>query len=127
MSKFEKWLAVLCVAVALILSAWCLSPVGRACINEWFFHVQKADDATSYKTRKTVEDTCRSMIASYTSDRLVYEQYKDSEDAAKKSWAEMAQMRANKTAASYNEYVIKNSFVWSGNIPEDIDRELPYI
>ena len=127
MNKYEKIIAGFCVLVVIILLSWGLSPVGRANINEWFFHVQKADDVTSYRTRKVVEDTCRSMIASYTSDKLMYEQYKDSEDEEKRAWAEMARIRANKTAASYNEYILKNTFVWSMNIPDDIVQELPYI
>lgn len=75
-----------------------------------FFAVQKADDATAYNSRKLVEDTCRAMIASYTSDSLIYQQYKDSNNEEKLSWAEQAKMRANKTAASYNEYVLKKLF-----------------
>jgi len=27
----------------------------------------------------------------------------------------------------YNHYVLKNSFVWEGNVPKDILRELEYI
>lgn len=127
MNEYKKIIAAVCVLVVITLLSWGLSPVGRANINEWFFHVKKADDVTSYKTRKNVEDTCRSMIASYTSDKMMYEQYKDSEDEDKQSWAEMARIRANKTAASYNEYILKNSFVWEGNIPSDIRTELPYI
>lgn len=104
-----------------------LPPLGKALWNNWFFAVQKADDATNYTTRKDVEDTCRSMIASYTSDQKTYELYKDSDSEEKQSWAEQARMRANKTAASYNEYVLKNSFVWDGNIPADILSTLPYL
>ena len=103
------------------------TPTGKALWNNWFFAVQKADDATNYVTRKEVEDTCRAMMASYTSDKLTYEQYKDSDNEEKQSWAEQARMRANKTAASYNEYVLKNSFVWEGNVPADIAASLPYI
>lgn len=103
------------------------TPMGKAMRNNWFFAVQKADDATRYSTRKEVEDKCRSMIASYTSDQKTYELYKDSESEEKQSWAEQARMRANKTAASYNEYVLKNSFVWDGNIPADILSTLPYL
>ena len=36
-------------------------------------------------------------------------------------------MRANKTANTYNEYILKNSFVWEGNIPEDIEQKLNLI
>ena len=71
------------------------------------------DDAHSY--------TC------YDVYRLTYEQYKDSDDEEKQSWAEQAKMRANKTASSYNNYVMKNSFVWKNNIPIDIYAELEYI
>lgn len=103
------------------------TPTGKALWNNWFFAVQKADGATNYVTRKEVEDTCRAMMASYTSDKLTYEQYKDSDNEEKQSWAEQARMRANKTAASYNEYILKNSFVWEGNVPADIAASLPYI
>lgn len=103
------------------------TPRGRATWNNWFHDVQKADDATNYETRKKVEDSCRSMIASYTSDELTYNQYKDSEKEDEQSWAAQAKMRANKTAASYNEYILKNSYVWEGNIPRDIRANLPYI
>lgn len=104
-----------------------VTPGGRAAWNSWFYGVQKADDSARYTTRKQVEDSCRAMMASYTSDKLTYDQYKDSDNAEKQSWAEQAKMRANKTAASYNEYVLKNSFVWVGNIPADIQSSLPYL
>lgn len=88
---------------------------------------QKIDDATNYDTRKKVEDTCRSMISSYESDKLKYEQYKDSDNEEKQSWAEQAKMRANTTATSYNNYILKNDYVWSGNVPDDIKNQLEYI
>lgn len=124
--KSDKIIAiVLTVAVALLIVMF--TPYGRKLVNGILFDVQKADDETRYKTRKDVEDSCRSMIASYTSDVMTYEQYKDSENEEKQSWAEQARIRANKTAATYNEYVLKNSFVWDGNIPKDIKTELPYV
>lgn len=88
---------------------------------------QKIDDATNYETLKKVEDTCRSMISSYNSDKLTYEQYKDSTNEEKQSWAEQAKMRANKTASTYNNYILKNEYVWKGNVPPDIYATLPYI
>lgn len=113
------------VLVAALFSA--VTPGGRWLWNTWFFGVQKVDDATNYATIKEVEDTCRAMIASYNSDCLYYEQYKSGDTAEKKSWAEQAKMRANKTASTYNNYILKNSFVWNGNIPSDIKHELAYI
>lgn len=125
----DKWtrVTVVLLAFALALAIWYLTPGGRAIINLYTYQVQKVDDATDYKTRKEIEDTCRAMISSYTSDKLIFEQYANSDNEEKQSWAEQARMRANKTAASYNEYVLKNSFVWKGNIPGDIKSELPYI
>lgn len=58
---------------------------------------------------------------------LTWEQYKDSESPEKQGWAEQAKMRANKTAATYNNYILENSYVWSGNVPKDIRRELRYL
>ena len=130
MSKGDKiaaWGAAVLATIFIILGVVYMTPSGRAAINSYFHSVQKADDLTSYSTRKEVEDSCRAMISSYNTDRLTYEQYKDSDSEEKQSWAEQAKMRANKTASSYNNYVMKNSYVWSGNIPEDIKEELEYI
>lgn len=85
---------------------------------------QKIDDSTNYETIKKVEDTCRTMISSYESDKLTWMQYKDSDSDEKQSWAEQAKMRANKTASTYNNYILKNSFVWDGNVPKDITLAL---
>ena len=85
---------------------------------------RKIDDRTNYDTRKKVEDTARASIASYKTDKATWEMYKDSDNEEKQSWAEQAKMRANKTATVYNEYMLKNSYVFEGNIPADIDYQL---
>ena len=100
--------------------------------NTWFdnkvdYVDQKIEDATSYETRKQVEDSCRAMVSSYEADKLTYEQYKDSELKEEVSWANQAKMRANRTAANYNNYILKNSYVWDGNVPDDIMMELEVI
>lgn len=103
------------------------TPSGRRTWNNWWHDVQTADDDTRYETRKKVEDTCRSMIASYNSDKLVYQQYKDSDNPEKQSWAEQAKMRANKTASTYNNYILKNNHVWKNDVPSDIYSTLAYL
>ena len=103
------------------------TPIGRTMWNNWFHAVQVADDNSNYETLKKVEDTCRAMISSYNSDKLTYEQYKDSDNEEKQSWAEQAKMRANKTASTYNNYILKNNYVWQNNVPSDIYMNLPFI
>lgn len=103
------------------------TPVGVKIINDYNSDMRKTDDESNYKTLKNVEDTCRSMIASYESDKMTYEQYKDSDSEEKQSWAEQAKMRANKTASSYNNYILKNSHVWKNDVPEDIKDKLEFI
>ena len=121
------WFGKTVIIVILIVIIAAITPFGRSVWNSWFFNVQKADDATNYNTIKKVEDSCRAMIASYTADKIIWEQYKDSDSEEQVSWANQAKMRANKTAASYNEYILKNSFVWEDNIPKDIQERLGYI
>lgn len=113
------------VGICIFLAAVILGLSGA--LNSFFFQVQKIDDATNYRTIKQVEDSCRAMISSYTADKLAYEQYKDSDSQEQQSWAAQAKMRANKTAASYNEYILKNSFIWQYNIPKDILQRLEYL
>lgn len=36
-------------------------------------------------------------------------------------------MRANKTASSYNNYILKNNFVWDNNVPKDVLQELAHL
>lgn len=127
MTKNEK--IILCVIgiVVLLAISFAISPEWRKEVNGIIYGIQKADDATNYNTIKHVEDTCRAMIASYEADKLTWLQYKDSESEEQRGWAAQAMMRANRTAATYNTYILENSFVWADNVPEDIDMELPYL
>ena len=119
-------IAIVAFIFALVL-LYSFSPMMRAAMNEHAHAVQKADDATRYETRKKVEDTCRAMIASYEADKLTWQQYKDSDSEEKRGWADQAMIRANRTAATYNTYILENSYVWADNVPEDIDMKLPYL
>lgn len=115
-------LAVLLVAVMIFFTA---TPSGRAIWNNWWHDVSKVDANTNYHNRKMVEDTCRSMMASYQTDVAMYQMYRDSDNAEERSWAQQARIRAIKTANTYNEYMLKNSYIWAGNIPLDIKANLP--
>lgn len=114
----------LLVCVVFALALYGTVPGFRMWSNGIFHDVQKADDASRYSTRKQVEDTARAMIASYEADVFTYEQYRDSQSDEQRSWAEQAAMRANRTASTYNNYILDNSYVWEGNIPDDIGYEL---
>lgn len=121
MNKFLYTLLLVILVLALAAGFYftCF-PQGRAMWNTYQNSLHKIDDRTTYEQRKLVEDTCRSMIASWNADILIYKQYRKSDSPEKQSWAEEALMRANKTAVTYNEYILKNSYVFQGNIPSDI-------
>lgn len=125
--KFHKIARrLIIVLVVLILVSYCFtgcaSMTGR--YHSWRNDIKQTADSTRYETRKQVEDTCRATIVSYESDRLMWEQYKDSESAEQRGWADAAKIRANKAALTYNEYFLKNSYVFEGNIPADIRTQL---
>ena len=103
------------------------TPAGRTVWNNWQASIQEANDKSEYETRKKVEDTCRSMIASYKKDVIAYEAFKDNEDEYYRSIAMDARIRANQTASTYNEYFLKNSYVWKDDVPADISDCLIYI
>lgn len=112
------------IIIAIIVLVCICSPIGVALVNNYGYMMQKADDMTSYKTRKQVEDTCRSLIVSYENDKLMYLQYKDSEKSEQQGWAANAKIRANNAALTYNEYILKNNYVFDGIVPSDIKNEL---
>lgn len=127
MDTFKSALCIiLCIVFIGAIIFFGFTPNGRSAWNNYTHSLEKADE-NQYETKKKVEDTARAMIASYEADKLTYEQYKDSDNEEKLSWAEQAKMRANRTAASYNEYILKNEYVWEDNIPNDIYGKLPYI
>lgn len=119
-------IAILAIAIIGLPIYFRGTKVGRAKWNEWRYGLEKVDEKT-YENQKTVEDTCRAMIASYNQDKLIYEQYKDSDVEEERSWANNAKIRANQTASTYNNYILKNSYVWRDNVPSDIYMNLPYI
>jgi len=103
------------------------TPTGKAMWNTWFHAVQVADDNTNYETLQEVENTARTMIASYNADKMIWLQYKDSLVTEEVSWANNAKIRANQTASTYNNYILRNSYIWRNNVPADIFMTLPYL
>jgi len=125
-SQKRVFVAVSC-GIVLSVCGFIFAPQIKAVLNQKDYEVQKVNDATSYEKIKVVEDYCRAMITSYQADKLLYEQYKDSPDEQQKTWAGEAKIRANRTVATYNNYILQNSFVWKDNIPSDISKELEVI
>ena len=122
--KYVAWILVLGLVV---VGCTAFGFVSHYIGNEIEYAHNKIDEATSYELKKEVEDTCRAMISSYEADRMTYDQYKDSTDSEQKSWADQAKMRANRTASNYNNYILKNSYVWKDNIPTDIRETLDIV
>ena len=126
----SKRIAIIGILLSFIIIA-CNILTGCAAItgvyHNWRNNIKQTVDRTKYETRKEVEDTCRATIVSYESDKLTWEQYKDSDSEEKRGTADSAKIRANKAALVYNEYFLKNSYVFDGNIPSDIRTELELI
>lgn len=127
MNKALKGILIVLAIALVAVVIFSLTPSGRIFFNQWGYAVQKADDNTNYNTLKKVEDTCRVMISSYKTDVLIYRQYIDSDNEEERSWANQAKIRANKTANTYNEFILKNKYIWKDNVPVDIVMELPII
>ena len=89
--------------------------------------MNKIDDATKYSTLKRVEDTCRAMIASYETDKQTYQSSKNSKNLTERGYAVAAIIHANAIAAQYNEFILKNSFIFRNGVPRDISARLPTI
>lgn len=108
---------ILLLSLSLMLLAGC--GLVRT-VNKIDYDLNVANNETNYKIKKQVEDTARAMVASYKADKLIYEQYKDSENKDEKSWSNNAKIRANTTAVNFNDYILKNKYVFDNNVPEDI-------
>lgn len=130
MEKKYRILVTVLISVLTFFTLLCIflfaTPMGKSIVNKYDYSMEKVDEKT-YENQKEVEDTCRALIASYNTDKLTYEQYKDSVVAEERSWANNAKIRANQTASTYNNYILKNSFVWKDNVPDDICDKLEYI
>lgn len=108
-------LVVVVVATFAVVTA-VFRPVNIAVWNELDYQAQKADDMTSYETRKKVEESARAYITNYEMYKANYEAYKDSEREGDQIYARDQRTMANRTAIAYNEYFQKNSFIIKSHI-----------
>lgn len=122
-----KRIGLILLVLVLIIIGFLTKPWNVFVHNKYEGLIKEVDSATNWETLHEVEDSCRAMMSNYQADVLTYQQYCNSEIAEHRSWAEQARMRANRTAAQYNEYILKNNYVWKYGIPDDIEHELPYI
>jgi hypothetical protein len=116
------------VVVVLILSITYVPSI-RLAFNEYVFRLERIDQETDYENRKMVEDTARSMISNYEFAVSEYNTYKDycGVDEDKCQRALDAKTSANKTATTYNNYILKNKYLWKDNLPSDIYYELELV
>lgn len=125
---YEKIIAVFLILLIIILVIFVVPAEETTLWNKVIYSVKKADDATNYDKIKQVEDTCRAMISNYKAYAMQYEMYKDSEDDFEiQMYANPAKIEANNIAVEYNNYILKNSFIWKENVPEDIKEFLEYV
>ena len=122
-----KKIGLVLLVLALVIISFLTKPWSVFVNNKYEGLIKEIDSATNWETLHEVEDSCRAMMSNYQADVLTYQQYCNSEIVEHRSWAEQARMRANRTAAQYNEYILKNNYVWKYGIPDDIEHELPYI
>lgn len=120
-------LGILSVLLLVVIIFFTMTSTGRGLFNTYQFGLQKMDDRTQYESLKRVEDEARAMMASYQADKIKYEQYKTSTVPEQIGWGEQAKMRANQTAATYNNFMLKNSFLFKENLPYDLRYELPIL
>ena len=128
MNKSSVFLWGAITALCLFLAFWGLFTVsGRSCFNKYDAELMDTDYNTNYKSTREIEETLRSYVASYEADKVIYETNKDSENKENIALANAAKNRANRTAATYNQFYLKNSYIWEDNIPKDIRSELEYL
>lgn len=120
-------ISILVIILIGVLIYFTCTPSGVAAWNNWKHGLQEVDDKTNYETLKQVEDTCRAMITQYNSDKLTYLTYKDSDKEFEQELATQAKIRANNTASEYNNYILKNKYVWKDAVPSDIYMTLEYV
>lgn len=106
-----------------VISLFAISCNPFSGINKWVNEVDyelRKQNEQRYENRKQVEDTARGMIAQYETDKLNYESVKDINPEI----ALQAKLRINSTVATYNEFMLKNSYMFKDNMPEDIKYKL---
>ncbi len=127
MKKLFIFLIVLGLLAAGGVIFFTSTSTGQEIWNNWQTSIQESKEKSELERKKEVEDTCRSMIASYKQDVMTYEAFKDNDDEYYRSIGEECRVRANQTAKEYNEYIEKNKDVWKEDWPADISECLIYI
>lgn len=67
-----------------------------------------------------VEETCRRYIALWEADLELYNETKDSDNPDIQRIHERVKTRMNEIADSYNRYLLINSYVFNGTLPDGI-------
>ena len=105
--------AIIIIAIALFLGC---TEKGRDIWRRYHCTMDNNCDNITNKERVEAEEACRAMIAAWETDALTYKQNKDTNPAE----AEQARERANITAASYNDFMMVNGYLWDETLPDGI-------
>ena len=106
-------------AFILVLSC---TATGVTIYNEYKAELIEVNLDTNWEEQKKIEDTLRAYVSSYEADKITYETAGSNTELAN-----AAKIRANRTAAEYNNFYLKNKHIWKDRVPEDIKNELLYI
>ena len=116
MKKVLIWVSICAVVLAIPLY-FHFVPNG---ITTWSKWTAKSANQDMAETKTEVEKNCRTWIADYETQTLMYEQYRESSNADQQVLASAAKQKANEIADKYNDYFLRNKYVWDKNIPSDI-------
>ena len=105
--------------IVLLVAIFLMSSFGL--FNEKVNYIyQKASDNVNYERLKKVEDTARAMIATYKSDKLTYETYKNTDAEL----AAQAKIRANKDISIKEMHTIDVIGKFPEATPSKVSKEL---
>ena len=113
------------LGLLIIVLALIFAPPWIRARNEYRATLQRIHAETCPDMLRAQERQARNMIASWEADRDQWLMFRDSDNQEERNWANGALMRANRTASSFNNFMLEHS--WIHGIPDDIAESLPML